>query len=268
MPPKKIWKRIPPCKAHRILEDMFKKGLISPDALPHKTFELDREFMEFSLPVFRGVFNELKCKYGLGLEANQSGASGVSGSSADVSGSTTKRSRPSDPENVSEEEDMDANVVSKNQPVLMSVYKDPDTEEEKLCVLVTMPGGVSHVKFEVVGTGPGSNVAKVTYDWPPISFDIPAIFKEEIDAKQIPSCHPLILSLKNDLQFHRDSIDSTPRGEIELTLPISVQTATSSIEHKGVTSNDGTMVLVAHLMAYQNSYTVKQKCTTVEFKKC
>ncbi|EFX61641.1 hypothetical protein DAPPUDRAFT_121266, partial [Daphnia pulex] len=160
MPPKKIWKRIPPCKAHRILEDMFKKGLISPDALPHKTFELDREFMEFSLPVFRGVFNELKCKYGLGLETNQSGASGVSGSSADVSGSTTKRSRPSDPENVSEEEDMDANVVSKNQPVLMSVYKDPDTEEEKLCVLVTMSGGVSHVKFEVVGTGPGSNVAK------------------------------------------------------------------------------------------------------------
>jgi hypothetical protein len=202
------------------------------------------------------------------VETNQSGASGVSGSSAGVFGSTTKRSRPSDPENVSEEEDMDANVVSKNQPVLMSVYKDPDTEEEKLCVLVTMPGGVSPVKFEVVGTGPGSNVAKVTYDWPPISFDIPAIFTEEIDAKQIPSCHPLILSLKNDLQFHRDSIDSTPRGEIELTLPISVQTATSTIKHKGVISNDGTMVLVAHLMAYQNSYTVKQKCTTVDFKKC
>jgi hypothetical protein len=84
--------------------------------------------------------------------------------------------------------------------------------------------------------------------------------------KKISYCHPLILSLKNDLKFHRDSIDSTPLGEIELTLPISVQTATTSIKHNGVISDDGTMVLVAHLMAYQNSYTVKQKCTTVEFK--
>jgi hypothetical protein len=150
------------------------------------------------------------------VETSQSGASGVSGSSAGVSGSTTKRSRPSDPENVSEEEDLDSNVVSNNQPVLMSVYKDPDTEEEKWCVIVTMPGGVSHVKFEVVGTGPGSNVAKVTYDWPPISFDIPAIFNENREAKKISSCHPLILSLKNDLKFHRDSIDSTPRGEASI----------------------------------------------------
>ena len=199
---------------------------------------------------------------------NQSGASGVSGSSADVSGSTTKRSRPSDPENVSEEEDMDANVVSQNQPVLMSVYKDPDTEKEKLRVIVTMPGRVSLVKFEVVGTGPGSNMARIIYCWPAISFNIPAIFKVEIEAKKFSTCHPLIVSLKNDLTFHRDSIDSTPKGEIELTLPISVQTATSSISHYGRISDDGTMVLVAHLMAHQNSYTVKQKCTTVDFKQC
>jgi hypothetical protein len=40
---------------------MFKKGLISPDATPAATIELDREFLEFSLPVFRGMFNELRC---------------------------------------------------------------------------------------------------------------------------------------------------------------------------------------------------------------
>jgi hypothetical protein len=93
-------------------------------------------------------------------------------------------------------------------------------------------------------------------------------FEKKHRGKKNSYCHPLILSLKNDLKFHRDSIDSTPRGEIELTLPISVQTATTSIKHNGVISDDGTMVLVAHLMAYQNSYTVKQKCTTVDFKKC
>lgn len=44
------------------------------------------------------------------------------------SGSTTKRSKPSDWEKVSKgEEDLDMKAFHKNQPVLMTVYKDPST---------------------------------------------------------------------------------------------------------------------------------------------
>jgi hypothetical protein len=40
------------------------------------------------------------------------------------------------------------------------VFKDPDTEEEKLCVVVTLDGGVSDVEFSLVGIVPGSNIVK------------------------------------------------------------------------------------------------------------
>jgi hypothetical protein len=71
---------------------------------------------------------------------------------------------------------------------------------KKLCVIASLPGGVSDVEFSLIGSGPGSNTAKIMYSWPPIVYDIPGIFKKDIDAKLITSCHPLIISLKNELK--------------------------------------------------------------------
>ena len=56
-----------------------------------------------------------------------------------------------------EEEDLDARIRHKNQPVLISVFRDPETEEEKVCVVAALPGGVSNVEFSLIGTGPGTN---------------------------------------------------------------------------------------------------------------
>jgi hypothetical protein len=97
-------------------------------------------------------------------------------------------------------------------------------------------------------------------------YDIPGIFKKAIDEKQITSCHPLIIvSLKNEFNNHRDSIDSTPQGEMELILPISVQTAPTAISRAGGKTNDGTMIVIVELMAFHNSYTVKQATNKIEF---
>jgi hypothetical protein len=57
---------------------------------------------------------------------------------------------------------MDSEVVHKNQPVLMLVYKNPETEEENLCVAVTLHGGVSDVEFSLVGSGPVSKTANIS----------------------------------------------------------------------------------------------------------
>ena len=102
-----------------------------------------------------------------------------------------------------------------------------------MCVVAALPGGVSNVEFSLIGTGPGANKARITYSWPPIVFDIEGIFRKEIDSvnpeTKIESSHPLISSLKAELWNNSESLDSTPRGEIKLTLPITVQTAASSI---------------------------------------
>ncbi len=55
------------------------------------------------------------------------------------------------------EEDLDARIRHKNQPVLISVFRDPETEEEKVCDVAALPGGVSNVEFSLIGTGPGTN---------------------------------------------------------------------------------------------------------------
>jgi hypothetical protein len=101
--------------------------------------------------------------FSFAMKASYSDAGCDSENSARVCVSTTKCSRPSDPETVSEEEeDMDSEVVHKNQPVLMLVYKNPETEEENLCVAVTLHGGVSDVEFSLVGSGPVSKTANIS----------------------------------------------------------------------------------------------------------
>ena len=59
-----IWKRNPPCKAHRILESMFKNNEIAPDATPASVQKLHSEFSPFSAAVFRVAFNELRQRHG------------------------------------------------------------------------------------------------------------------------------------------------------------------------------------------------------------
>jgi hypothetical protein len=46
-------------------------------------------------------------------------------------------------------------------------------------------------------------------------FDFSGFSKKAI-GKEMTSFHPLIVSLKNEFENHADSIDSTPKGEIEM----------------------------------------------------
>jgi len=162
--------------------------------------------------------------------------------------------------------DLDSLIVHGNQPVQMSVFLNPVTRCEKLVVVVALIGGVVDAKFSLVGDGPGTRTARIDYSWPVTAVDIEAIFQQEIQSENIPSCHPLIEALKTDLQNFRSNVEEIPRGFMELTLPISVQTVDSSISVKGKTNKDGTRYLIAMLTGYQIAYTLKAKDQTVVFK--
>ena len=46
--------------------------------------------------------------------------------------------------------DVDVDVVHHNQPVLMSVFQDPGTMEEKVIVIVALPGGTENAEFILI----------------------------------------------------------------------------------------------------------------------
>ena len=164
-------------------------------------------------------------------------------------------------------EDLDAKIVHHNQPIIMSVFKDPETEEEKVIIVAVLPVGATKVCFSLVGSGPGPRLARIDYSWPPIGFEIEALFKDGIDDGKIASCHPKILALKEDLTYTRSHITETPRGAIELTLPIPVQTSAETIKRSGQCRKDNSQAVVVELKAYQSNYTIKPQDTEITFKK-
>ena len=54
------WKHNPPCKAQRILSEMFEKGKINEQTSANEAYEFDPEFKKFTLAVFRNNFKQLE----------------------------------------------------------------------------------------------------------------------------------------------------------------------------------------------------------------
>ena len=150
----------------------------------------------------------------------------------------------------------------------MSVYQDPDSQKERLIIVASLPGGASNVEFTLVGgcSSAGTSTARITYTWPKLAYDIDAIFAKQVLEKKMAAYHPKILALKKNLQDCRDTIDSTPKGVMELSLPIPVQTASDSITIKGGKQDDGTILLIVELMAFQTMYTVKKVIKSLSLK--
>jgi hypothetical protein len=153
-----------------------------------------------------------------------------------------------------------------NQPIVVSVYKDHETEQEKVIILCVLPSGATDIRFRLLGSGPGTILAVVEYSWPPIAFEIEDLFRDEIKKGDIAPCDPKILALKDDLMFTRQHKDQVPKGSIEISLPIPVQTAANTIKRGGKQRKDGSQAIVVELTAYQSSYTVKQEDEKIVFK--
>ena len=148
----------------------------------------------------------------------------------------------------------------------MDVYRDPVTQCDKVIILIGLIGGVTEVEFLLLGSGPGTIYARVTYRWPQASFNIEQLFEKEIKANKIPSCHPKIIALKKSLENCRDSCDATPIGQMDLTLPIPVLTTSNSFSKKGRKNKDGSLAMLIELTAYESLYSIKKGSKRVIFE--
>ena len=157
----------------------------------------------------------------------------------------------------SEVGDRDDAIVHHNSPILMTVYKDPNTLGQKICVNVNLPSGATDIIFSLLVSGPVTSTATVTYEWPRIMHTVEGLFNSEIKRKT--AClPPYIVALQSELENHRSNIQDTPRGSIELTLPIPVQTDPGTVSYKNGKTPNGIIVLIANLSAFHGSYTMKK----------
>lgn len=162
--------------------------------------------------------------------------------------------------------DRDGAIVHHNSPFLMTVYKDPDTLGEEVCACVNLPSGATDVKFTLLGTGPATSAATVSYIWQPIMYTVEGLFTTEIKKSNMSATHPTVIAVKTELENHRGNIETKPRGSIELSLPIPVQTDPKTVSDKAGKTPNGVIVLIANLTAFHCSYTMKKAEFECEFQ--
>nr|CAH0103734.1 unnamed protein product [Daphnia galeata] len=259
------WNRDSGNPAHALLEKLFQDGTIEGTTQPKTVYDAHEIFKQYSLSVFRNVFNELKSSTGLLLRKRQAEAT-VSNEASSSSRGVAKIAKLNEEEGAMAFVNQDSRFNHINQPIVVSVYKDHETEQEKVIILCVLPSGATDIRFRLLGSGPGTILAVVEYSWPPIAFEIEDLFRDEIKKGDMAPCDPKILAFKDDLMFTRQHKDQVPKGSIEISLPIPVQTAANTIKRGGKQRKDGSQAIVVELTAYQSSYTVKPEDEKIVFK--
>jgi hypothetical protein len=283
------WKHVPPCEAHKILSQMFADGKIEPTTTPKAAYSFHPEFSKYTLAVFYNNFRQLRQLNGLecmylklfislcsfrsycyhnsfifflvkNSEKNSSLALSClddSSNSASSSSLVPANKRPRDdkePDLKEDEiEDLDCRLIYTNQPVLMAVYKD-HTLAEIVSICVGLPSGVTDICFTLVGAGPATTLASITYTWPQVMYEIEGLFASAISKKTMAINHPKIIALKLELENNRKHENRKPQGSIEVSLPIPVKTDPDSITYKLAKGTDGVIVLMADLCAFHRAY--------------
>ena len=187
------------------------------------------------------------------------------GGGASCSG-ISKRAKTSDADESMAVEDMEDcdKTITNNMPMMTTVYRCPTTQEEWVGLMVSLPGGAENVEFSLVGSGAGSRLARITFSWPPLMYNIDdamGVNGDQFSLKELARS----MAFKQELHNHRDSIDAKPQGTIDISLPVPVLTSIDSYTFNGKRKPDGSLVLVADLKAYQDSYTIPHEKRKVDF---
>lgn len=150
-----------------------------------------------------------------------------------------------------------------NYPMLCDIFKDPETQFEKVILAVCLPGGISNVTMEISDDG---LTVEIKYNWPDCLFDMQDLFKKQLSSKKIYIHHPMVTCLKSSLENVRTRIDAAPEASAVITLPIKVQSTPESWVKWGIMRENGTQVIVATFTGYIKNYNKKISDSTVTFE--
>lgn len=153
-------------------------------------------------------------------------------------------------------------VSFENGPILRFQYKDPDSGEEKLTLIVPLPAGAQEPRSELNGSG---SVCHISYTWPKICYQPSELFRLITKNPLIPGFHPKVVGLESELANFRQKLDEEPRARVNIQLPIVVQTDKSKIKRQGLKGPNGQNLVVIELTAMPSDYNETLDETLISF---
>lgn len=145
--------------------------------------------------------------------------------------------------------------TSKNYPTFMAPYKVPITNQDKLFVLFSLPGGSADPKLTVNSEG---NKLTLEYKWPRAAYDPLDLFKGPIKDKEMSASDPVIAGISESLMNFRSNVEEVPTSREEFQLPFSVESKNQCIVIRGLKRDDGTTIITADLEGRQMEYQEKK----------
>ncbi|KAJ6642940.1 hypothetical protein Bhyg_07896, partial [Pseudolycoriella hygida] len=106
-------------------------------------------------------------------------------------------------------------LTYKNMPFLRFSYMDYDSKQEKLVVLVDLPGGSGNFEWEFNDEGDGI-IIKV--EWSKALCDASHLFIDTLKAKMITLAHPKLHAMQDQLLSEGIGLNEIPKFVIEIDL--------------------------------------------------
>lgn len=134
---------------------------------------------------------------------------------------------------------------------------------DMVILVVCVPGGAKDVKMELNDEGV---MATIKYKWSNVVCNMEDLFKKPLATSHVTIHHPKILCIKAALQNFTNEIDNVPESEIQVRLPIRVQTTPESWTKRGVSRDDGSQIVIAEFLGYVKDYNTKLYDSSVLFE--
>lgn len=155
-------------------------------------------------------------------------------------------------------------VIHQNYPIVCKAFTDPDTDSQKVLLVISLPGGCDDVKVEVADQG---RMAIIRYQWTKSMYDVKDLFKVQLERGEFSSQHALISCFKAGLAESRKRIDFAPVSTMKVSLPIQVQKVPDTWKKWGIFREDGTQVLICIFSAIATEYVISETEDAVKFGK-
>lgn len=89
---------------------------------------------------------------------------------------------------------------------------------------VDLHSGVSDIQLSLQDIGLSTTALVISYEWPKLLYEVTDLFEKEIKERKVNDIYTAIMALKLEFEKSRSNILHTPKGLIQISLPVSVQT--------------------------------------------